>query len=153
MADDAKPDLAAAHRHFSANCFNEVWGLLDKGDRTRREDQRMIELAHASIWHWTQRDDCTDINLSIGYWQASRVYAVLGMTDEARRYGELCLAFSEKAPPFYLGYAHEALARAASVAGDRETAADHLAAARAAAESVTDEESRKMLLDDLETIG
>jgi hypothetical protein len=155
MADETKLDLAAAHENFSASCFNAVWELLDKADRTERESQRMIELAHASIWHWTQREDCTDTNLSIGYWQASRVYATLGMADEARRYGALCLAASEAegVPPFYLGYAHEALARAAGVAGDREEAAAQLAEARRIAETVPDEEAKKMLLADLDTLG
>ncbi|MBN2170642.1 MAG: hypothetical protein JW819_04880 [Candidatus Krumholzibacteriota bacterium] len=155
MADETKLDLAAAHKNFSASCFNAVWELLDKADRTEREGQRMIELAHASIWHWTQREDCTDTNMSIGYWQASRVYATLGMADEARRYGTLCLAASaaEGVPPFYLGYAHEALSRAAGVAGDREEAAAQLAEARRIAETVPDEEAKKMLLADLDTLG
>lgn len=152
MSNEAKFDLAAAHEFFSASCFNEVWGLLDKAERTGREDQRMIELALASIWHWTQRADCTDANLSVGYWQASRVYAVLGLAGGALRYGTLSLDHGEGASPFHRGYAHEALARAASLVNDRKTVEHHLAEARAAAEAVTDEEARMMLLADLETI-
>ena len=50
----------------------------------------------------------------LAYWQVSRIYALLGQADNARRYGELCLEVSQEpgVQPFYLAYAHEALARA-----------------------------------------
>jgi hypothetical protein len=89
----------------------------------------MIRLTHASIWHWTQREDCKSTNLSIGYWQASRVYALAGRIEDARRYGELCLKHSHQEVPFYLGYAYEALARAEKLAANKELAAKHLAEA------------------------
>ena len=38
----------------------------------------MILYALASLWHWTQRPDCSTTNLSIGYWQAASVYALAG---------------------------------------------------------------------------
>jgi hypothetical protein len=78
MADDADFDADQAHRHFSASCFNLAWELIDKPDRTAEDDEQMVRLAQASLWHWTQRSDCTDKNLSIGYWQVSRVCALLG---------------------------------------------------------------------------
>ena len=79
---EVKPQFepAAAHRWFSADCFNRVWALLEKAGRTPAEDERMISLCHASLAHWRERMDCTTRNLSIGYWQLSRVYAVLGHT-------------------------------------------------------------------------
>ena len=154
MAGEPGLDVAAAHRHFSAACFNMTWDYLDKTDRTAEDDQRMIETSLASIWHWTQREDCTDTNLSVGYWQASRVYSTVGMGDEARRYGGLCLRFSqaEGVGPFYLGYAYEALARAEQGAGNRENMEKYLAEARAAAEKVQDADSKGALLADLSTI-
>lgn len=113
----------------------------------------MISLAHASLAHWRMRDDCKDQNLSIGYWQISRVYAALGQGENARRYGDLCLDVSAKEPPFYLGYAHEALARAASLNKDRPQYDSHLAAARSLAAQVTDPDERKMLEDDLDSLA
>lgn len=147
-------DVSAAHKFFSAVCFNMAWELIDKADRTPEEDEQMIRLTLASHWHWTQRDDYADINASIAHWQTSRIYAMLGQADSARKYGEMCLAKSqgEDVPPFYLGYAYEALARAESVAGDSEKAKEYLSEARKAADQVTDEDSKKMLLDDLEAI-
>ena len=114
----------------------------------------MLLLSMASAWHWTQRADCTAQNMSVAYWQLARVYALLKQADNARRYGELSLekSKSEGIPPFYLGYAHEALARAEMVAGNKKKVAEYLAEARRAAERVTDAEAKKMLLADLETI-
>lgn len=142
-------DLAKAHRWFSADCFNRVWSLIDKPDRTPDECERMVSLAHASLAHWRERADCTPQNLSIGYWQVARVYAVLGQAENARRYRELCLQASAAEPPFYLGYAHEALARAAKLAGNAAVAAEHLATARQLAAQVTDAGERGALESDL----
>ena len=145
-------DQAAAHRYFSAHCFNAAWDLLDKPARTAAEDRQMVLLNMASLYHWSQRPDCMEKNWSVGYWQASRIRAVLGLADEARRYAELCLAHSSALAPFHVGYSHEALARAALVAGDRALAHTHAERARACATEVTDAADRKLLLDDLATL-
>jgi hypothetical protein len=147
-------DLQAAHKYFSAQCFNAAWDLIEKPDRSPEEDEQMIQLTQASNWHWTQRDDYNRKNASIGTWQASRVYVILGEVDNARKYGQLCLDASEsdEIEPFYLGYAYEALARAESVAGNREKVHEYLAKAREAASLVKAVEDRKLLEDDLDTI-
>jgi hypothetical protein len=155
MGDTPDFDTEAAHEYFSADCFNRVWGLLDKPSRTPEEDQQMVQLCLASVWHWTERDDCTDTNMSIGYWQASRVYATVGLADEARRYGQLCLEAS-KGPdilPFYLGYAYEALARAEAVAGNEARAREHLAESRRIAEGLPNPDAKKQLLADLDALA
>jgi len=147
-------DLEAAHRYFSAQCFNRAWDLIDKPDRTAEEDEEMIRLSMAAAWHWTQRTDCTNKNLSIGYWQIARIYAVLRQAENARYYAQRCLEVSqdEDIPPFYLGYAYEALARAESVAGERAKMKAYISLAQQAAEKVTDMNAHKQLLTDLETI-
>ena len=145
-------DVTAAHKHFSAQCFNMAWGLIDKPDRTPEEDEQMICLSLASLWHWTQREDCTRRNMSIGYWQASRIYALVGQAEFARKYGLLSLEYSTEKEPFYMGYAYEALARAESVAGNREKMEEHLVKARGLVENISDVESRKILLADLDGI-
>jgi hypothetical protein len=151
---DAKPafDLAAAHKYFAGKCFNQAWDLIDKKDRTAKDNELMAVLCHASIFHWLQRPDCTDQNLSIGYWQASRVQTLLGHAEEARRLAELCLSYSSTLQPFYLGYAHEAVARAASLAGDGSVRDAHLKAAGELAAQVTEASEREMLTTDLESL-
>jgi hypothetical protein len=147
-------DLSKAHKYFSADCFNKAWELIDKSDRTPEEDEHMLRLSMASAWHWTQREDRQPKNMSIAYWQIARIYALLQQADNARRYGQMCLDVSlcEDIPPFYLGYAYEALARAEMMAGNRDQMQQYLEDSRQAAERVTDAESKAMLLADLETI-
>jgi hypothetical protein len=143
-------DVAEAHRYFAADCFNRCWELIDKPDRTSDEDQRMISLAQASLWHWTERADCAPRNLSIGYWQLSHVYSAIGAAPEARRYADLCLRHSGNEPPFFLGFAYEALARAARAACDEETVSRHLETALKYAAMIDDASERAALEAKLE---
>ena len=154
MSRQADFDLSAAHRHFAVECFNQAWELMDKAQRTPDEDEQMIRLSLASHWHWTQRAACTEENISVAYWQTSRIYAMLGQAENARRYARLCLEASrdDSLPPFCLGYAYEALARAESLAGDQTQTSEYLREAQRVTETITDPDTKQMLLADLETI-
>ena len=154
MSEQPDFDHPAAHRYFSAGCFNLAWDLINKSERTPEENEQMLRLSLASHWHWTQRADCTQENVSIAYWQTSRVYAVLGQAENARRYARLCFEVSSggDVPLWCLGYAYEALARTELVAGDLTSMSEYLREALGVAEAITDPETRQMLLADLETI-
>ncbi len=152
MSDQPGFDIQQAHRHFSARCFNAIWALIDKPERSADDDERMIHLAHASLWHWSQRSDCSDRNLSVGYWMASRVFALVGEADNARKYARLCRQVTRPGEPFYLGYASEAMARAEQAAGNEEMAARYLAEAWRYADQVTDAEEKQMLVNDLKAL-
>jgi hypothetical protein len=82
------------------------------------------------------------------------VFALLGQPDNARRYGHRSLDALEGQEnlPFYQGYGYEALARAEAVAGNSVQMNVYLKKARDAAVRVSDEDSKQMLLSDLETI-
>ena len=154
MTKPTEFDRLAAHRYFSVECFNRAWDLMDKTQRTSDEDEEMLRLSLASTWHWTQRQDCSSTNLSVGYWQIARIYTLLGQVENARRYGKLCLKISQEegTEPFALGYAYEALARAEMIAGEPAQMATYLEQARGVCERITDEEDRQQLLQDLGTI-
>jgi ATP/maltotriose-dependent transcriptional regulator MalT len=113
-------DPRQAHRFYSAHCYNETWRLLSLPNRSREQQDEMLALAYASSWHWSQREDIQPVNRSIALWLLSRVHAVLGDAPQARAYAEKCLQLSREASlsPFYIGYAHEALARAHRLSGD-----------------------------------
>lgn len=143
-------DEVAGHRFFSAQCFNRTWELIEKPNRAERDDEEMLLLAQVSLWHWMQRDDCTPRSLSVGYWLLSRVHALLNQAELAKRHGELSLEQAAGEEPFYAGYAHEALARAALIDGDHAALERHLKEARTCAAQVTDAEERGMLERDLE---
>ena len=153
MAKEPDFDLASAHAYFAAQCFNGAWTLIEKSDRSPDDDRRMVELNQASLYHWSQRPDCNAKSRSIGHWQAARIHALLGRVPEARRHAEVSLAESGELDPFYRGYAYEALARTAAVAGEADEARRWIVAAEEEARAVGEPAQRDMLLADLATIA
>ena len=145
-------DLAAAHKYFAADCFNKAWDLIEKPERTAEEDRLMVALNQASVFHWLNRPDCTSENLSVGFWQASRIQALLGNATEALRHAETCLSYSQVLGPFYVGYAYEALARAELLAGRSAKAGERLENARSHAAGIGNKDHQAMLLKDLDSI-
>lgn len=143
---------ADVHKHYSAQCFNLAWDLIEKPERTADENERMIQSAQASLWHWSQRSDCTDKNLSIGYWLLSRIHALLGEGPAAGKYAQLCLEKTPKEDAFLLGYAHEALTRAELVQGNPQKAQEYHSEGMRHVESITEHDSKQMLLSDLESL-
>ncbi|HSG45125.1 MAG TPA: hypothetical protein VLA72_18405, partial [Anaerolineales bacterium] len=102
MVDTPKFDIQQAHKHFSADCFNKTWDNMDKdSSRSNEENMEMLHTAIASLWHWSQREDVTDENLSVGYWQVSRVYCLIEQPHNARRYGLLSLQYAKNASAFF----------------------------------------------------
>lgn len=142
-------DPAAAHRFFSADCFNRAWTYIEKADRTPEDDQGMLLLASASLWHWTQRADCTDLNLSIGHWQMSRVLSLLHRGEEAMKHAIQSLKYAKNAKPFFKASAHEAAARAGKLMNDQARFREHLHAAKTLAGAVEDAQEASMLKNDL----
>jgi hypothetical protein len=145
-------DVTAAHKYFAAHCFNSAWDLLEKPIRTAEDDRLMAALNQASIYHWLNRPDCTPKRLSVGYWQASRIQSVLGNAAEARRFAEVCLSYSADLEPFFLGYAHEALARAAHMAAENRLAETHFKLASDQAALISVKEDRELLTKDLDSL-
>ncbi len=152
MSDKPDFDPAVVHRYFSATCFNKTWEFIDNPTRTPEEDMVMLQTSMASLWHWSQREDATPQNLSVGNWLISRVYALLRQADNARKYAEVSLKLAEGLNPFFVAFAYEALARAEMVAGNKAKMNEYLEKARALAEKVEDEENKQVLAGDLESI-
>jgi hypothetical protein len=149
MSEERQSD---GHRQFSVECFNGVWDVLDQSERTEAETELMIDMAHASRYHWQMRDDVMPRNLAVGSWQLSRVYSVAGRLRAATRYAQesLDLCTSNGLSPFFTGYALEALTRASFLRGDSEAAGVTYAAAKDAAMLIEDEEDKAVLLRDVE---
>ena len=140
-------------RLLAAQLFNETWRLLEQEKRTQLDDDRMVHTAHAARCHWGQVPTATPAHLARGEWQISRVYSVLGRAEalhHARRVLDICQ--ENGIGDWDLAFAYEALARAHAVAGDAAQARDCTDQALAAAEDITDDEDRDLVLADLETI-
>ena len=146
-------DTDKAHLHFSTACFNSTWDLLDNSNRSEEDNEEMVRLAHVSLWHWTKRSHCTAKEISIGNWLLARVYAVIGQPDNSRSYARLSLHHAPADQAFFVGYAYEALARAEHVAGNHDAKEEYLHKAQEHAERVADNEEKKMLLMDLESLS
>ena len=150
--DDRERRPAAAQ---AAALFNHVWALLEKPHRTVAEDDEMVHAAHASAHLWMQAG--TVANRARSEWQCSRVYAVLGRAEPALHHARRCLELCESGPDeieeFDLPFAYEALARAHALAGDAAEAREFLGRARAAGETIEDEDDRVLLEADLATIA
>ena len=156
LLSTADPLDADAHRRLGVERFNHVWRLLEAEDRTAEQDDEMLHAAHASRWHWS-RSGAADLaqRLAVGEWQCSRVYAVLGRAEPALHHARRCVAMAEAGglEDWVSASAYEAMARASSVAGDRQAFEQWREKARAAAEAIGDEEEREVIEGDLATLA
>ena len=147
-------DLQKTHKHFSANCFNRAWDLIDLSERSADQEAELLALAFASHWHWTQREDYSPAKASISNWQISRVFALIGDGPMAVRFGEKALnVLSDPAEsPFLTAYAYEAQARGLAVNGDHETARLMLDQAVSYSAQIESDENRTLVAADLEQL-
>src|SRR5690606_25664333 len=128
----------AAHRRLGVNLFNHVWTFLDAPQRSEDDTFEMIHAAHASLWHWSRPGVGEPVNRARGEWQVSRVYAAVGRSEPAMVHGRRCLALCEAhgIGDFDRAFAHEAIARAAALAGDTSLRESHLQRACACAAAI-----------------
>lgn len=142
-------DISRWHRTLAPRAFNRTWELLDADELSRAEEEEMLAATFASRHHWYQVG--TARNRAIADWQVARVAAVLGYADLARRFAEISLeiAVENELDPFIVGFAHEAIARAAADVDDVETFTEHLDRARAQLVEIDDDEERDLLAADL----
>lgn len=107
-------DLAQAHRWFAVECNNRAWDLDEAGERSAGERGRMLHLAHAALFHWSQVG--TALQRLRALTLLTTAYATAGFAQPAQQYadetlGELA-ADIEGATPFdhASAYASAALA-------------------------------------------
>ena len=140
------------HRKLAIGLFNLTWGLLDKKDRTKEEDDKMIHAAHASRFHWGEAG--TPLELERGEQQISRVYSVLKRSEPAIYHAKRCLEIckTQGISDFDIAFGYEALARAYAVAGLKAQCEETLELARKAGLQIKKEEDRNYFLSELKTI-
>lgn len=105
--------LDEAHLQFAKRFNGRTWELLDKADRTPAENEEMVLVAYASLYHWTFVG--SEVHRQRGVWMLAHVYSALGDAEQALKYAEQCLdlteAHREKMEDFDIAYAYEAVAR------------------------------------------
>ena len=149
VENPTEEDLTRWHRTFAPIAFNSAWEYLDADQLTREHEEEMLAATLAQKWHWSVVGEPR--NWAIADWQVSRVLAVMGHAELARRFGErsLEIATEHGLDPFVKGFAHEAIARAAAEVDDIDTFTEHVEAARALAAEIDDPEDRDVLEADL----
>ena len=152
MAGEKKLTEQEYHKKMGVDLFNLVWSLLDKKDRTKEEDDKMIHAAHASRFHWGEIG--TAINFARGEWQISRVYSVLDQSQAAAYHGKrsLDICKENKIGDFDLAFAYEAMARAYAIGGDKSQNEKYTELAKKAAEQIKKKEDKDYFLSELKTI-
>jgi len=150
----ASPDSLdpVVERQVAVDLFNHVWRLLDIEQRTAAEDDALVHAAHASRWHWGRVGGPEQ--WTIGEWQCSRVYAVLGRGEPALFHAQRCLDLCNDSglDSFVPASAHEALARAYAVLGDVEQAQIERNRAYQLAVELDDDDDRAVIEADLSTL-
>jgi len=141
-----------AHKKFAINSFNLVWDLLDKEQRTKEENDQMVNAAHASRFHWGEIG--TPLEFERGEWQISRVYSVLSRPDEARHHAQRCLDICKKnhIEDFDIAFAYESMARAAGAAGQTQEAKKYVELAREAGEKIEEQGNKDYFFGELKTV-
>lgn len=141
-------DIVRWHRVFAPRFFNHTWELMDLEERDEDATDEMLSSAFAQRAHWYQVGDAR--RRAIADWQVARAAVLAGYPDLARRFGQRCLEESGQLDPFIIGFAHEAIARAAAAVDDVETFSDHMQAARDVVGQIGDPEERDILIADLD---
>jgi hypothetical protein len=141
-------------RRLGAALFNRVWTMLETPDRTREQDEWMIDAAHASALHWRESGMARPENHARSAWQISRVYAVTGRGEPALHHARRCLEICEEngIGDFDLAFAHEAMARAHWVAGDHDEARRYAALAQESGAAIEEDDDREIFQADLATL-
>ncbi|HEX2914916.1 MAG TPA: hypothetical protein VH186_29250 [Chloroflexia bacterium] len=139
-----------AHKRFAIDLNNLTWTLLGKKERTAEEDEKMVNAAHASTYHWGEVG--TAVNQARGQWMISHSYAVLNRPQSALHHAQLCLLIVEQNNfgDFDLAYAYEGMARALAASEQLEEARRYYALAEEAGQQIKDKEDRDIFAGDFE---
>jgi len=139
----------AAHRKFAADFFNRIWSLLEKTDRSPEDNEMMIHLAHASLYHWLQVG--ASVNEQRGEWMLARVYTVLEDKARALHHATRCLALTEKHgfKDYDLAFAYECMARAYALNVLPVESRQYISLAKEAGEIIAEKGDRDLFMNDL----
>ncbi|MHA1125794.1 MAG: hypothetical protein ACTSO7_05395 [Candidatus Heimdallarchaeota archaeon] len=152
MTDKELSEEEKMHKKLAINLFNATWGLMDKKDRTKEEDDEMIHSAHASRFHWGKVGN--HIHFERGEWQISRVYSVLKMVEPAIYHGQRCLdiCLENKIGDFDIAFAYESLARAYAIKDEKDKVGEYKKLAKEAGEKIAKKEDKDYFFGELNNI-
>ena len=152
MAEEKKYIEKECHQKFAVDLFNFVWSLIDKKDRTRGEDDKMIHAAHASCFHWSVIG--APVNIERGEWQISRVYSVLNRPQAALYHAERCLEICKEnnIGDWDIAFACEGIARAYAVAGKKLDCEKYIKLAKEFGEKIKEKGDKELFFSEIKTV-
>jgi hypothetical protein len=149
MTEETKLTLSECHKKFAIDLFNLIWTMLEKSDRTADENEKMLQMAYASCYHW--REAGTAIHQARGEWMISRVNAVLARPEAALHHAQRTLDICQQNDfgDFDLAFAYEAMARSSAAGGDKEGFEKYQRLAKSAGENIKEKEDKDIFMSDL----
>ncbi len=131
-------------------------GLHDKKDRTKDEDDEMLNAAHASAYHWLQLKGHIDDEKWLSstpqsHNQLANVYVAMKRSEPALYHANRCmeLCIERKIGGWLIAFAYQTLALAHHVAGDVDERDKNFRLAEEAGNAIEGEEDRKFFFETL----
>jgi hypothetical protein len=139
------------HRYFAALCNNAAWELATK-QRSAGEDAEMMNLAHASAWHWGKIGN--ELNRMRAKTLLAEAHALLGLGQPALELAEEVRAWflGRETDDWEIAYVHVIHAHAAAAAGESGLHESSYAAAKQAVEAIGDDEDRRIVMQTFEQV-
>lgn len=142
------------HKALAISLNQRTWSLLEEKTRSAADNDEMIHVAHASLWHWLQAGG--PVQQQRGEWLIGRVYVVLGFADAALRQARTTYDLTEKhsgeLQDFDHAYAHELMARALDMNGENKQADLMWQKAKDLGSAIKGEKNREIFDGDLKAI-
>jgi hypothetical protein len=142
-------------RSVAARLYNRTWDLLDLGDeRTDAQTHEMVDIAHASNWHWSQVGGLEQA--VVGEWLISRANASAGFGEAAVRHAQRAFTLlhsGDGLPDWLDASVQEGLARAHLADGDRDAAEFAFHAATDALDGIAEDDDRALIAGQLAELG
>ena len=145
MSEQAsESERAAWHKRFASECNNRAWELTT-ATRSAADDREMLDVAHASAWHWGKVGG--ELNRMRATMLLAEVHALLGMGERALAHADEMRAYflAQRSPDWEIAFAHAIYAHAAHVAGRASEHRDAYAEAEAALAAIADDEDRAIV--------
>jgi len=141
--------MQQVHQELAVNLFNQSWDVLLKADRSRKDEDLLLNMVHASLYHWRMIGQ--PINILRGEWMIAHVYTLLGHKDAALYHAENVMTLKDEINPrdWDLAYCYEAMARVMALKGDKAAFETYHDQALKAGAAIEDEGARKQFDSDM----
>jgi len=152
QAEELRYSLNEAQRHFGIQANGRVWQLLEKENRSQREDDELLYAAYASTYHWLQVGQ--GVHQQRGEYLIAKALLSLNQPGSALLHARRCMQLTESFPEqmadFDMAYAHEGLARAHAANANLAEARKHYQLARQQGDQIKNSEDKAIFEADFE---